>query len=764
MRYRPEQSAINQDIVSHQLLLALRCDLTPGVFIRALGTQVTGEHRVLNMKKIEHILRQVLSPRHFSKLLRLFYTGSPDRIVANDKAANVTLYDTAGNHTSATANAPVIDICLNKDERNLHAIALPSFISKFMPHKHRSPLAVLIKDQKSPRVIFDASFHPNPDAIAINDIIDMEDSWHISYGQTFEFYVNWIWNVRISHPNEPIYQIADDVQGAFRHIVYHPDVVGAHSFTSDTSELLFLPTSSVFGATSSGCEYMIFADGRATTGENIADPRGAIPAEPRYDFEKNIPWKELPAPVPYGRANPDVLNTGVFTTDAYGFSRRKVTPHRPFVDDTCLADTKSFIADALHASLQSLFMFLGYPDEDRPGALATNKLEKTSFAEIQEQLGIVVDSRALTVALPTKKIEKLRHMTTTLWHVGRTTFTPLSAVTLLGLLRHASTIIWWAKYSFLELQGTVSRAIQAECYRARSRGEPGARYASIYKASLKQTLQSFNASYRSSSTNAATAWYRTARIRMTKALSEELKWLAHLLTEENNDVWTAPLAHLVPRTPNMTFETDASLRGLGGACISLLCLFRIELPYDIQQLTKLNTKTISPIVNINDLELAAAIIGFAAVKTLWLQGKLSFATAWPVLLLVIDNTSAIAYLNKGTTRSARSRSLLKIFACLAWKSPLSMGTEHIAGIDNVRADKLSRSFPIKSNDLSFLRSFVSQFKEMAGSVRFLPSSTLLSLIWQALRWGNLPGHPTKEMLKLHQNDASTIGSFAPLEV
>ena len=46
---------------------------------------------------------------------------------------------------------------------------------------------------------------------------------------------------------------------------------------------------------------------------------------------------------------------------------------------------------------------------------------------------------------------------------------------------------------------------------------------------------------------------------MTKALSKELQWLAHLLTEENNDVWTAPLAHLVPRTPDMTFETDASL-------------------------------------------------------------------------------------------------------------------------------------------------------------------------------------------------------------
>ena len=118
--------------------------------------------------------------------------------------------------------------------------------------------------------------------------------------------------------------------------------------------------------------------------------------------------------------------------------------------------------------------------------------------------------------------------------------------------------------------------------------------------------------------------------------------IAHLLTEENNNVWTAPLAHLVLRTADMTFETDASLQGLGGACISLLCLFRIELPYDIQQLTKLNPAMEHPIVNINDLELAAAIISFAAVKTLWLQGKLPFATAWPVLLLVINNTSAIA--------------------------------------------------------------------------------------------------------------------------
>ena len=114
---------------------------------------------------------------------------------------------------------------------------------------------------------------------------------------------------------------------------------------------------------------------------------------------------------------------------------------------------------------------------------------------------------------------------------------------------------------------------------------------------------------------------------------------------------------------------------------------------------KLNPTMFNPIVNINDLDLSSAIIGFADMKMLWLQGKLPFNTVWPVLLLVIDNTSAIAYLNKGTTRSAHSRSVLKIFACLIWNSPISLGIKHIAGIDNVRADKLSQSFPIKSNDI-----------------------------------------------------------------
>ena len=85
MRYQPEQKAINQDMASRQLLLAFRCDLTPGVFIRALGTQVTGEHRVLNMKKIEHILRQVLSPRHFSNY---FVCSTPDHWTALSPMTN----------------------------------------------------------------------------------------------------------------------------------------------------------------------------------------------------------------------------------------------------------------------------------------------------------------------------------------------------------------------------------------------------------------------------------------------------------------------------------------------------------------------------------------------------------------------------------------------------------------------------------------------------------------------------------------------------
>ena len=52
----------------------------------------------------------------------------------------------------------------------------------------------------------------------------------IEYGDAFERYLTWIYNMRISLPHEDILQFSDDVSGAFRWPRLHPWIAPAFSF------------------------------------------------------------------------------------------------------------------------------------------------------------------------------------------------------------------------------------------------------------------------------------------------------------------------------------------------------------------------------------------------------------------------------------------------------------------------------------------------------------------------------------------------------
>ena len=85
----------------------------------------------------------------------------------------------------------------------------------------------------------------------------------------------------------------------------------------------------------------------------------------------------------------------------------KLTPHHPFVDNTCLANTRKGLPGAIHASLQALFMTFGYFREDRVAALSVEKFQEVVCGERQIQLGVFIDTRNMTVALPK---DKYRHI------------------------------------------------------------------------------------------------------------------------------------------------------------------------------------------------------------------------------------------------------------------------------------------------------------------------------------------------------------------
>ena len=221
MRTTGGPAVIQQARVANLTLLALQCDLIPGTLVRALGAPFSSDHRVKLFRALEPLLPSILTREHQRQLERNVTVGAPERLVYDASSAHRKAFFDCGNHKSAIIHSNLVEECVNKDERNNHSVALPLWLSKFTPHVHVSPLAVRIKPAKDPRLLFDASFQPARQYPSLNQFVDMTGEWLISYGSAASDYYQWIWNLRISYPRQPIYQFYDDVQGAFKHITLH---------------------------------------------------------------------------------------------------------------------------------------------------------------------------------------------------------------------------------------------------------------------------------------------------------------------------------------------------------------------------------------------------------------------------------------------------------------------------------------------------------------------------------------------------------------
>ena len=160
---------------------------------------------------------------------------------------------------------------------------------------------VLIKNNKA-RLLFNGSFRPGVDYFSINDVTDMTDEWIISYGVAMSTYLAWIWNLRISYPGKPIFQYFDDVANVFRHIAFHPDIVGAHASRTPATDLLILALAAVFGKVDSPAEYIICADARAALAEFFQTLLGRTLLDVIYSFEKDIPWVPAASTTPFAVA------------------------------------------------------------------------------------------------------------------------------------------------------------------------------------------------------------------------------------------------------------------------------------------------------------------------------------------------------------------------------------------------------------------------------------------------------------------------------
>ena len=155
------------------------------------------------------------------------------------------------------------------------------------------------------------------------------------------------------------------------------------------------------------------------------------------------------------------------------------------------------------------------------------------------------------------------------------------------------------------------------------------------------------------------------------------------------------IGHTIPWEPTYQAWGDSSLNAGGGFSTELLFWWYVEWPEHVKAKTlKVRVKSkqnTDELISINALEFVVIILNYAACKLALLEEPGKHETPAPILLNHADNTSAICWTKRAARSSPIGKALGLVLCSLLMNSPLALQSEHIAGGDNVLADKISQS-------------------------------------------------------------------------
>ena len=142
-----------------------------------------------------------------------------------------------GNHSTLTENPEVAYPTLLKDDKRGYCLVFDPRIAPFILNAHFTPNCLVNPNHltKEARPIFDSTFRPNPSCYAINDWTSKHTELPLFFGSSFGKFLAFLYNLRITYPDDELYCGNDDMSGSFHHQKYHPNVVAMHSYRVDRS-------------------------------------------------------------------------------------------------------------------------------------------------------------------------------------------------------------------------------------------------------------------------------------------------------------------------------------------------------------------------------------------------------------------------------------------------------------------------------------------------------------------------------------------------
>ena len=499
------------------------------------------------------------------------------------------------------------------------------------------------------------------------------------------------------------------------------------------------------------CGYFVVNTG-ATFGDNTSpsnfDPLAAGRRQLAWylwssgeDFVPRIS-QYLPAPIElaprptdaeaaeFAAADLDELNPGVINPDG----SRKPPPYHMHVDDNMYADVEGHLPRTICASLYSLFCILGLPTNPLvPSPLSNEKFE-SKYNHQRKLVGRKFDSRKLTVGILDYKIDQLRELLQD-W-LAKSRFELLELAQLLGILENHTRYARWARCWYYALQNTMRRVLHGR-YCIIERFYQRKRKRRAYQQQLPAQLSS-RIDVLIARDKAQLLWSTRQKFRITPEVLQCLRALYHYVTT-CSDPWEVHLGLIVPRIPHVRSKGDASL--IGGGAYSLEFSFWFDIKWSKR--TRRGACTLRPhqpgFVHINALEFVVIILQLAAVRVRWdsIRHQGDSHHTLPRLPSVLvwkgetDNTVSRSWENKVTAKTSSGQSLVGVYAELLRTSHIHTQCTHIAGVDNIIADDISRndfSLPYSRRRSQLLRKHPS----LQPLDYFLPSPELVQLLESCL--------------------------------
>ena len=208
-----QQTSIDDRRVRLMTACLVHYGMDYGLVMRYLGGEYTAVWRDVGATLSK--IKGKVSTADYNHIQRILMLGVPADFNYYETAKNKTRFLNRGNSATLDKYKKQVEETINKEERNHHIIPFQKWTVRMSAWGHTVPQTFRYKDGKG-RLIWDGTSQELWDDVTMNMISRIDAEAEITFGETFSRFCKYLWNLRISYPDEEILLAFLDISACFR--------------------------------------------------------------------------------------------------------------------------------------------------------------------------------------------------------------------------------------------------------------------------------------------------------------------------------------------------------------------------------------------------------------------------------------------------------------------------------------------------------------------------------------------------------------------